>query len=104
VDRQNYILTYRLRQFFLNSLHTSGVSNPAWTQSRLQTLPSEQGEVSQRSVLPQQVSPFEDEFPILTEEGVENILCRFLLPQQEQERSISWFNERTKTSVTFPHS
>lgn len=49
------------------------------TQSRRQTLPSEQGGVSQRSVAPQHVEPFEDEFPILTEEGVENIFFMFLL-------------------------
>jgi hypothetical protein len=45
--------------------------------------------VSQRSVLPQQVSPFEDEFPILIEDGVEKILLRFLLLQREQDKSIS---------------
>jgi len=52
----------------------SWISNRVWAQSRRQMLPSEQGGFSQRSSLPQQVDPFEDEFPILTEEGVENIL------------------------------
>ena len=48
---------------------------------RLQTPSLEQGGVSQRSVLPQQVVPLGCEFPIITAPGAEICLVNFFEPQ-----------------------
>lgn len=60
-------------------------------QSLRQVLPSEQGGVSHRSSLLQQVVCRPDNPPLMTAEGAENIFLRLWLWQWEQMRLIfSW--------------
>jgi hypothetical protein len=64
----------------------------------------EQGGLSHRSVLPQQVVPLGWESPIITAAGAESNFCNFSEPQFGQVMASSGSNPFWKNSIILPHS